>query len=202
MQEWLFNGMVTAVAIGLIITAACVVIHGLGTGFLVHFLRTKGYDLLHGRSPLYAMLAMILAVWVLMAMHILEIILWAVVYLQLVGITELQNMETALYFSAVTYTTLGYGDIVLHDHWRIMSAIEAMCGIMLFGWSTAMLFAVVREIIRQVDPVTIEYDRRVQERLEEIEGDRRRNKIRAVERDVTTTTTVVERAEPPPKDKT
>ena len=61
-------------------------------------------------------------------------------------LTDLPNLETALYFSTVTYTTLGYGDVVLTPPWRVLASLEAANGILLFGWTTAFLFMVVRRI--------------------------------------------------------
>ena len=52
-------------------------------------------------------------------------------------------MQSALYFSAVTYTTTGYGDIVLPEDWRLVGAIEALTGILMCGWSTGFFFAIV-----------------------------------------------------------
>jgi hypothetical protein len=56
----------------------------------------------------------------------------------------LGTFEEAIYFSFVTFTTLGYGDITLPEIWRILSGFEALNGVLLIGWSTAMLFAVVQ----------------------------------------------------------
>ncbi|MBB3975943.1 hypothetical protein GGQ64_001130 [Rhizobium azooxidifex] len=71
--------------------------------------------------------------------HIIEIMVWAAVY-RLVG--ELQSFEEAVYFSAITFATIGYGDITLSPDWRLASAIEGVNGILLFGWTTAFLFKV------------------------------------------------------------
>ena len=71
--------------------------------------------------------------------HIIEIMVWAAVY-RLVG--ELQSFEEAVYFSAITFATIGYGDITLSPGWRLASAIEGVNGILLFGWTTAFLFKV------------------------------------------------------------
>ena len=56
------------------------------------------------------------------------------------------DFETAFYFSFVAFTTLGLGDVTLKPPWRIMSAMEAADGMLLFGWSTAFLFAVVQRV--------------------------------------------------------
>jgi hypothetical protein len=53
------------------------------------------------------------------------------------------DLTAALYFSAVTYTTTGYGDLVLAPEWRLVGAIEALTGILMCGWSTAFFVAVV-----------------------------------------------------------
>lgn len=71
--------------------------------------------------------------------HIIEIIVWATAY-RLAG--ELHNFEEAVYFSAITFATIGYGDITLSPEWRLASAIEGVNGILLFGWTTAFLFKV------------------------------------------------------------
>ena len=74
---------------------------------------------------------------------VLEVIVWALLYLAL---DIFQSGEQAFYFSGVTYTTLGYGDMVIDGSWRILSAFEAANGIIMFGWTTALVFAVVQRI--------------------------------------------------------
>ena len=74
---------------------------------------------------------------------LIEILAWALVYLY-VGAVE--NLEKALYFSTVTFTTLGYGDILLNSNWRLMAAFEAANGIIIFGLSTAVVVAAVQRV--------------------------------------------------------
>jgi hypothetical protein len=78
--------------------------------------------------------------------------LWAVIYYNL-EVPELKTVEDSVYFSTVMFTTLGLGDIYLQEHWRILSATEAANGIIILGWSTALLFEVM----------TILYPRRLQD---------------------------------------
>ena len=73
----------------------------------------------------------------------LESMLWAGLYL-MVG--ALPTMSEALYFSLVTFTTLGYGDITLHEQWRMLGAFQAANGILLFGWTTAIIVAVAQRV--------------------------------------------------------
>ena len=78
------------------------------------------------------------------AAHLVEIALWAIVFL-LCG--EMANFETAFYWSAENYTALGYGDIVLSGRWRLLGPLEAVNGLLLFGLSTAVMFAVLNRLI-------------------------------------------------------
>ena len=65
-------------------------------------------------------------------------------------IEEFSNFEAALYFSTSSFTTVGYGDLVLSEEWRLMGALESANGMMLFGWSTAFIFEVVRRSYRRL----------------------------------------------------
>jgi hypothetical protein len=84
-----------------------------------------------------------LAGWIVL-LHVLEITVWAGVY-DLAG--AMRDVQSALYFSAVTYTTTGYGDLVLPPDWRLVGAVEALTGILMCGWSTGFFFAVVTRVV-------------------------------------------------------
>jgi hypothetical protein len=87
---------------------------------------------------------MISTVSVLMATHALEVFVWALVYL----IVGLAPPETGLvYFAFVNYTTLGYGDIIPAERWQLLGPMTAMNGVLLFGWSTAVIFEVLRRAV-------------------------------------------------------
>jgi len=94
------------------------------------------------------MLVLINTALIVFALHTVEIVIWAAAYQALIPINELATFEEAVYFSFVTFTTLGYGDITLSAGWRLLSGIEAMNGIILVGWTTAMIFSVVQHIWR------------------------------------------------------
>ena len=55
-------------------------------------------------------------------------------------------LQSALYFSAVTYTTTGYGDLLLPKEWRLIGGVEALTGILMCGWSTAFFFIVASKL--------------------------------------------------------
>ena len=72
-----------------------------------------------------------------------EVLVWAGTY---VAVNAIEGIERAVYFSMVTYTTLGYGDIVLDENWRLLASFESANGIIMFGWSTAIIMSVVRRV--------------------------------------------------------
>jgi hypothetical protein len=131
---------------GLLLIVLTVVIHAVGTTSWVRHLGARHVDSDGRLSGKKGLLILSSTGLILVALHIVQISLWAVTYRLLVPVDELPNLETAIYFSFVTFTTLGYGDITLSEGWRLLSGIEAMNGILLVGWSTAVLFAVVQRI--------------------------------------------------------
>ena len=74
---------------------------------------------------------------------VLEASLWALVY---VHSEAIPSFAVALYFSLVTFTTLGYGDVTLVEHWGLLASFQAATGILIFGWSTALIVATVQRI--------------------------------------------------------
>jgi len=74
---------------------------------------------------------------------LLESLIWAYTYLAVGAFSEL---EPAFYFSTVTFTTLGFGDITLNEAWRVLATFEAANGIIMFGWTTALIFAFIQRL--------------------------------------------------------
>jgi Ion channel len=88
------------------------------------------------------------------AAHLTQIALWAVAFLFCGAIPD---FERAFYFSAQNYTALGYGDVLLSDRWRLLGPLEAINGLLFFGLSTALLFAIVSHLIANRLRVEIGY---------------------------------------------
>lgn len=89
-----------------------------------------------------AAVLVVLVLWLMFA-HTLEIGLWAWVFFQHGMFTQ---WETAFYFAGATFTTLGFGDVLLPNDWRLLSGAAASNGLLLFGLSAAFLFDVVRQL--------------------------------------------------------
>lgn len=97
------------------------------------------------RPTLRLVVVMIATVAVLMAAHICEVAVWALSYALVAAAPEGSDR---LYFAFVNYTTLGYGDVVPVERWRLLGPMTAMNGVLLFGWSTAVIFQVLRTTFR------------------------------------------------------
>lgn len=78
-----------------------------------------------------------------------EVLLWAFFYWFHPAITSLPDLETAAYFSMVTFTAVGYGDVVITGPWRVLAGIEAANGVIIFGWTTALLFYFIQQTYKQ-----------------------------------------------------
>ena len=115
-------------------------IHLLGMTFVMYLLRREGRLLRKWlrRVRAYVIVEIVL---VMFNVSILEVLLWAAAYMAL---GEIESLEPAFYFSMVTFTTLGYGDIVLDESWRLLASFEAATGIIMFGWTTALVLAAVQ----------------------------------------------------------
>lgn len=141
------------IIIGSAMIALTVVIHTAGIiGLIVWF---KAYFSRFVEHPNYIAMTSILVITIvgIFLVHTVEIWLWAVLYL---WIGEFADFERALYFSTVTFTSLGYGDITLQERWQLLSGLEAVNGIILFGVSTAFVFGIIRKLFEITEFVKAE----------------------------------------------
>jgi len=126
------------IAFGLM--AACVVIHASG---ITWSMRQLDHTSMRGRRFWRTTSVSISLATRMVVCHLAEISLWALLYL---FTDAMRDLPSSLYFSAVTYTTTGYGDLVLPQEWRLVGGVEALTGILMCGWSTAFFFAVVGKL--------------------------------------------------------
>lgn len=133
--------------IGSALIAITITIHAIGTASWVRYLAAKHVAALPW-SARRAMLILVSTAIIVVFLHAVEIIIWAAAYQSILPAHELATFEEAVYFSFVTFTTLGYGDITLTEGYRLLSGIEALNGIILVGWTTAMIFSVVQHVWR------------------------------------------------------
>ncbi len=133
------------ITIGCLMIAGTTILHVAGVVMIGVYLRRKyaqGDKTFKTMQSIGMLSSVTLALFFL---HSIEIWTWAALYL---SIEEFKDLAPALYFSTVTFTTLGYGDLTLGPNWRVLSGIEAANGIILFGVSTAVLLSAFRRIIQ------------------------------------------------------
>ena len=137
--------MLVQILVGASVSALNIVIHALLTVSTIGAARSlASRDTLHPWLRLMAI--MIATVLVLMAAHTLEVFVWSVAYAITNAVPENADLT---YFAFVNYTTLGYGDITPIARWRLLGPMTAMNGVLLFGWSTAVIFEVLRKTISE-----------------------------------------------------
>ncbi|MFL6255975.1 MAG: ion channel [Pyrinomonadaceae bacterium] len=137
--------MLSELTLAFVVVAVCVVIHTAGLVSAAEWLidRRERFEQRSGMT-LFS-LYLILVFSVVIVLHLTETAVWAAVY-QWWGLFP--DYETSLYFSLGSYTTIGYGDVVLPQRWRLLGAVEGVSGVLLCGLSTAFIFVVLNALIQ------------------------------------------------------
>jgi len=145
MDHLLLKNLAIAIVLILLTTA----IHSAGAATAMRFLRPNPLaprPRLRDR-PVPFMSSVILMMFFVI---VIEVALWALAYIQL---GEIDSPQQAMYFSMVTFTTLGYGDVLISERWHLLASFEAATGILMFGWSTALVVAAVSKVYKkQLEP--------------------------------------------------
>jgi hypothetical protein len=125
-----------------------IAIHALIMTMVVQVARAMGKKQ-QPHSSLVLIAVMIPTITVLMAAHTIEVFVWASAYLIFGAAPEGADL---VYFAFVNYATLGYGDVLPVERWRLLGPLTAMNGMLLYGWSTAVIFEVLRRtLVRTLD---------------------------------------------------
>ena len=132
--------MVTEIGIAAAIVSVCLIAHIAGIVLMAEWLlrRREYLEQTAGRKHFALMVIMLFGG--IMFLHVIQTSLWAVFYYTQ-GLFN--DFETSLYFSMVSFTTIGYGDVLLPQRWRLLGVIEGFSGVLLCGISTAFIFAVI-----------------------------------------------------------
>ena len=136
----MFGGQIL---LGTCMIGLTVVVHAVGIIVLGRLLHERGVRNDGPQSLVRMVGVLVFTVLAIIFVHTIEIWFWALLY---VGLGTFEVMERALYFSIVTFTTLGYGDITLLPRWQLLGSFEAVNGIILFGVSAAFVVDVVRRM--------------------------------------------------------
>ena len=136
--------MLRQILVAFILVSINVSIHATGMVELFHWLirRRPRFEKKFGRTDEIWLFIRIFVVFI--TLHLAQMCVWAGFYWLWGG---LEDFETALYFSISSYTTIGYGDVVLPPKWRLLGGIEGVTGVLMFGWSTGAIFAVAIRLL-------------------------------------------------------
>lgn len=133
---------------GCLLVAATVFVHAAGLSWMLKRLGGATSNPPTRFWPINWLLIRI--TWMLLLIHTLEVAVWGLFYFWSGAFPDAAD---ALYFSGVTYATVGYGDFVLPERWRILGPVEGLTGILMCGLSTGLFFAVVSRLF--VDPLKL-----------------------------------------------
>ena len=131
-------------AVALATTMCTIPIHATGVSGIFLFLRRERKRGFTGTRFAENVLALSAMVTMALISHLGQMALWAGVF---IVCGEFDRFSPAFYHSAMNYTTLGYGDIVMSPHWRLLGPLEAANGVLMFGVSTAALFAIILRFV-------------------------------------------------------
>jgi hypothetical protein len=131
--------------VGASAVACTIFIRALAVVATVNFVRRERRMGRVGAGFLIDLSIVALAISIALMAHLIEIAFWAVLF---VVCGEFSDFATAYYHSAVNYTTLGYGDVIMTPSWRMLGPLEAANGMLMFGVSTAIIFAVIQRLIQ------------------------------------------------------
>ena len=131
-------------AVGAGATVCTICIHAMAVTATINFVRREEKIGRTGTGLRVDLPIVALVISLSLVAHLIEIALWAGLF---IVCGEFQDFGMAYYHSAVNYTTLGYGDVIMTPSWRLLGPLEAADGSLMFGLSTAMAFAVVLRLI-------------------------------------------------------
>ena len=133
--------MLNQLVLATIMVVTIVAIHLTGLAVLTRALRS--HSRVFRKLRVMPLTLLIAATVGIIAIHTAEIWVYAAAYLQLGAFS---HFEEALYYSTVTYASIGYGDVLTPHNWRIFGAIEGAAGIIMLGWSTAYLVSLLSQL--------------------------------------------------------
>lgn len=140
---WFLDG---EFVVGALISMVTIAVQALATVVVVRLGRLASQRLAPRQRLATLIIVMCAAGTLLTFAHLLEVAVWAVMY-TLLGVSQERD---AYYFAFVNFTTLGYGDLLPEHRWRVLGPMTAANGMLLFGWSTAVLFAVLSRALRML----------------------------------------------------
>jgi hypothetical protein len=142
-----FVGQASAAVVLVILT---LVFQSAGMAALIRWVRTYVEEGVDRFGAFRSSLLMVRFTSVIFALHLLQVLLWAGFYRW----KCFPTWESAFYFSADSYSTVGYGDLLLPRMWRILGPVESITGVLMCGLSAGLLFAIVTRLVKREERFT------------------------------------------------
>jgi voltage-gated potassium channel len=127
----------------IVLVTLTLVLQCAGMAVLIEWAKAHLPRALHRIGPWRSGVLMVRLTTLIVCLHMLEILLWTLFY----RLYCFSHSESAFYFSATSYSTVGYGDLVLPQAWRLLGPIESITGVLMCGLSVSFLFAVVQRLV-------------------------------------------------------
>ena len=134
---------VREVAAAVILVTATLAIHCIGIAAFIHFVRARIERGIKALSPVRGSILMVRFTTAMIFLHVLEILLWAGFYRW----HCFRTWEPCIYFSATSYSTVGYGDVLLPQVWRLLGPVESIAGVLMSGLSVSLLFVIAMRLV-------------------------------------------------------
>ena len=138
--------MLRQILVGTAVSVCNIAIHACVMASVIWAARAVG-AIATSRQSLRMIAVMIATVSFLMAAHLAEVLVWALAY---AIVDAAPPGSDVIYFAYVNYTTLGYGDVTPVERWNLLGPMTAMNGVLMFGWSTAVIFEVLRRTLMTI----------------------------------------------------
>jgi voltage-gated potassium channel len=139
----------------IVLVTLTLVFQSAGMAALIEWARAHLPRAVHRFGPWRSGMLMVRLTTLIVCLHMLEILLWALFY----RLYCFSTSESAFYFSATSYSTVGYGDLVLPRAWRLVGPTESITGVLMCGLSVSLLFAVVQRLVEHDEHVELIEDR-------------------------------------------
>jgi voltage-gated potassium channel len=137
--------MVSEALFALVIVSVCLLLHVFGILVVGYWVSNRREFFERRGTVVQYLVGLVIPFTVIMFLHLVEAGVWAVFYYSR---RLLPDFESSVYFSLITYSTIGYGDIVLPQRWRVLGAVEGVSGVLLSGLSAAFIFAIVNGLFQ------------------------------------------------------
>lgn len=135
--------LLTQIVLGILLISITVVIHAIVLDELLKFIKRITPVIHKKASRRWKIIILTISVLGIFMSHTVQVWLWAGFYL---SVESFASLEEALYFSISTFSTVGYGDVIIENKWRLIAGLESANGFMLFGWSTAFIFEIMSRL--------------------------------------------------------